>query len=166
MIHNNKDEFLRILEHTSAQTGFGLLLLEKDYYLTRILPGINTLSEDLIFKGGTCLNKIYYSYYRLSEDLDFTMKLPLGNPSRMVKRKLMKPVKDGILSYVRTFSMRLEDLKNTAHNESSQYVFSMDYDSVVIEKPQLIKLEISLRFNPVLPPSNKKIKHHFLHPFT
>jgi predicted nucleotidyltransferase component of viral defense system len=166
MIHENKDEFLRILEHTSAQTGFGLLLLEKDYYLTLILSEINTLSEDLIFKGGTCLNKIYYSYYCLSEDLDFTIKLPSGNPSRTVKRKMMKPAKDGILSYVQTFGMRLEDLKNTAHNESSQYIFYIDYDSVVIEKRQSIKLEISLRFNPVLPPSNKKIKHHFLHPFT
>ena len=47
-------------------------LLEKDYYLTLILSRARELSEGLIFKGGTCLNKIYYAYYRLSEDLDFT----------------------------------------------------------------------------------------------
>ena len=152
MLHDEKDEFLRILENTAAQTEFPLLLLEKDYYLSVILSGINTLSEDLIFKGGTCLNKIYYSYYRLSEDLDFTLKLPSNCPSRTIKRMSIKPVKDGILSYVQTIGMRIEDLNNIGHNESSQYIIYIDYDSVVIEKPQSIKLEISLRFN--------------LHPFT
>ncbi|MBU4204495.1 MAG: nucleotidyl transferase AbiEii/AbiGii toxin family protein [Acidobacteria bacterium] len=57
---------------TANRTGFRASLIEKDYYLTLILSKINELSQDLIFKGGTCLNKIYYSYYRLSEDLDFS----------------------------------------------------------------------------------------------
>ena len=166
MLHDEKDEFLRILENTAAQTEFPLLLLEKDYYLSVILSGINTLSEDLIFKGGTCLNKIYYSYYRLSEDLDFTLKLPSNCPSRTIKRMSIKPVKDGILSYVQTIGMRIEDLNNIGHNESSQYIIYIDYDSVVIEKPQSIKLEISLRFNPLLPTQRKKVSHRFLHPFT
>ena len=166
MLHDEKDEFLRILENTAAQTEFPLLLLEKDYYLSVILSGINTLSEDLIFKGGTCLNKIYYSYYRLSEDLDFTLKLPSNCPSRTIKRMSIKPVKDGILSYVQTIGMRIEDLNNIGHNESSQYIIYIDYDSVVIEKPQSIKLEISLRFNPLLSTQRKKVSHRFLHPFT
>ena len=33
MLHNNRDDFLRVLENTSARTGFPLLLIEKDYYL-------------------------------------------------------------------------------------------------------------------------------------
>ena len=37
MIHDNKDEFLEILERTSGQTGFSLWLLEKDYYITILL---------------------------------------------------------------------------------------------------------------------------------
>jgi len=59
MLHENKTEFLKILEATSAQTGFPLRLLEKDYYITILLSGITHLSEDLVFKGGTCLNKVY-----------------------------------------------------------------------------------------------------------
>jgi hypothetical protein len=34
MLHNDKEEFLKILERASAQTGFPLRLLEKDYYIT------------------------------------------------------------------------------------------------------------------------------------
>ena len=93
MLHKNRDDFLRVLENTSARTGFPLLLIEKDYYLTVILSGIHTLSNDLVFKGGTCLNKVYYSYYRLSEDLDFTLRLPSDPPSRAVKQKGIKPIK-------------------------------------------------------------------------
>ena len=37
---------------------------------------------------------------------------------------------------------------------------------MVVEKPQSIKLEIGLRFNPYLPVSKKKVGHTFLHPFT
>ncbi len=49
MLHSNKDEFLKILERASAQTGFPLRLLEKDYYITVVLSGINKLSNNLVF---------------------------------------------------------------------------------------------------------------------
>ena len=64
MIHNDKDKFFKLINRIASLTGFYAPLMEKDYYLTLILSRINELSENLIFKGGTCLNKIYYSYYR------------------------------------------------------------------------------------------------------
>jgi predicted nucleotidyltransferase component of viral defense system len=166
MLHDDKQNFLNILETTSAQTGFPLLLLEKDYYLTLALSGMNGLSDNLVFKGGTCLNKIYYSYYRLSEDLDFIMLLPSGKISRTGKRKIIKPIKDNLLSYVNSYGMMIDDIENAGHNESSQYIFYIDYDSAVVENKQAIKLEIGLRFNPILPTSKQKVSHKFLHPFT
>ena len=166
MLHEDKDNFLKVLESTSAQTGFPLLLLEKDYYLTMVLSGMDNLSEELIFKGGTCLNKIHYSYYRLSEDLDFIMLLPSKKLSRTGKRKTIKPIKDNILSYVGSYGMKIDDVNNTGRNESSQYIFYIDYDSAVLGNKQSIKLEIGLRFNPILPVSKQKVSHRFLHPFT
>lgn len=166
MLHDDKENFLKVLESTSAQTGFPLLLLEKDYYLTMVLSGMDSLSEELIFKGGTCLNKIYYSYYRLSEDLDFIMLLPSEKLSRPGKRKIIKPIKDKILSYVGSYGMTIDDVNNTGRNESSQYIFYIDYDSAVLGNKQSIKLEISLRFNPILPISKQTVSHKFLHPFT
>ena len=65
MIHKDRDQFIDVLNMTVQRAGFRAVLLEKDYYLTLILSRINELSENLIFKGGTCLNKVYYSYYRL-----------------------------------------------------------------------------------------------------
>lgn len=166
MIHNNKDEFLNILERTAGQTGFSLGLLEKDYYITILLNGIHSLSDDLIFKGGTCLSKIYYSYYRLSEDLDFSMKLPSGDITRAIRSNLMKPVKDKVSELAKDRGMTVDGIDKAGRNASKQYVFYIDYGSVVIEKPQSIKLEMGLRFNPYLTISKKKISHTFLHPFT
>ena len=63
-------EFSRI----GKQTNFSQLLIEKDYYLTKILHKISEKKiNDLVFKGGTCLNKCYLGFYRLSEDLDFVI---------------------------------------------------------------------------------------------
>ncbi len=166
MIHSSKDDFLRVLESTSASIGFPLLLLEKDYYLTLLLSNINSLSENLVFKGGTCLNKIYYSYYRLSEDLDFTMILPDKKTTRVAKRRTIKPVKALLSSYVNNFDMSVDGIEDAGRNESSQYIFYITYNSVVVNSRQSIKFEIGLRFNPILPVKKQRINHKFLHPFT
>jgi len=53
--------------------GFKRDKLEKDFYLTAILHHLSKVMPEITFKGGTCLNKLYYPYFRLSEDLDFMM---------------------------------------------------------------------------------------------
>ncbi len=52
-------------------------LFEIDLYLSRILFEFaenSDLSRNLLLKGGTCLIKTYFNYYRFSVDLDFTWK--------------------------------------------------------------------------------------------
>ena len=52
-------------------------IVEKDYVLGWMLAGIyqnKTLFDNWVFKGGTCLKKCYFESYRMSEDLDFTLK--------------------------------------------------------------------------------------------
>lgn len=166
MLHSNKDEFLRILGRASAQTGFPLRLLEKDYYITIILSGINELSNDLVFKGGTCFSKIYYSYYRLSEDLDFTLKLSTDNATRSVRRNAIKPIKEVIRPFLKRLNMSIQNLDKAGHRESTQYIYYLDYDSAVLNKKESIKLEIGLRFNPLRPVVTEEVNHKFLHPFT
>lgn len=166
MIHSDKDKFFKLVDRIASQTGFYAPLMEKDYYLTLILSRINELSVDLIFKGGTCLNKIYYSYYRLSEDLDFTMRLPDYTTTRSNRRKCIQPVKNNIKAFAERLGLRIEGTENAGRNESKQYVYSFVYDPVTVPSEQTIKFEISLRFNPILEPETKAVRHKFLHPFT
>lgn len=49
--------------------------VDKDYVLGHFLSGfMKVFSDELVFKGGTCLRKCYFEDYRFSEDLDFTAK--------------------------------------------------------------------------------------------
>ena len=123
LIHKDKDKFLKLVDRTATLTGFYAPLTEKDYYLTLILSRINELSDNLIFKGGTCLNKIYYSYYRLSEDLDFSIRLPDYTTTRGNRRKCIEPIKNNIEDFAKQLDMRIEGAENTGRNESKQYVY-------------------------------------------
>ena len=65
------------LEKARKNTGLSWEMIEKDYILSWALVGIaanKKLQNELIFKGGTALNKCYFGNYRFSEDLDFTAK--------------------------------------------------------------------------------------------
>lgn len=61
----------------SREYGLSPNVIEKDYILGWLLDGISNhskISDDWVFKGGTCLKKCYFETYRFSEDLDFTLK--------------------------------------------------------------------------------------------
>ncbi|MBU0898915.1 MAG: nucleotidyl transferase AbiEii/AbiGii toxin family protein [Nanoarchaeota archaeon] len=70
------DEIKRItqkeLQDISGRTGFSLLTLVKDYYITLILYLLKDV-DGLYFKGGTALQKIFFNHSRLSEDIDYTV---------------------------------------------------------------------------------------------
>lgn len=55
--------------------GLGDKTIEKDYLLTWVLCALSAspLREQLAFKGGTAIKKVYIPDYRFSEDLDFTL---------------------------------------------------------------------------------------------
>ncbi len=166
MLHKDKEKFSDMIYRVVKQTSFPAQLLEKDYYLTLILSKINDLSADLIFKGGMCLNKVYYVYYRLSEDLDFSMTLPKYTTTRGNRRKCIQPVKDNIEKFVEQFGLKVDDKKNPGRNESKQYVYYLLYQSALRPQEMRIKFEIGLRFNPILDTEIREVKHKFLHPFT
>src|SRR3989344_7294403 len=81
-----KEEIRRL----SIETKFSSRVLEKDYYLTRILHRISEKRiQNLVFKGGTCLNKCYLGFYRLSEDLDFVFNQDVKGLSKTQIKKIL-----------------------------------------------------------------------------
>ena len=76
-LHETADAFRQALSFTEAESGFAQRLIEKDYYSSLILADFGPLfANGLVFKGGTSLSKVYASFYRLSEDLDFAISIP------------------------------------------------------------------------------------------
>ena len=61
------------IDFTVAEIGFIPRLIEKDYFCSVVLEYLAASDAELTFKGGTCLSKIHGAFYRLSEDLDFSI---------------------------------------------------------------------------------------------
>jgi predicted nucleotidyltransferase component of viral defense system len=65
------------LQRLAKRKKISLGVLEKDYVLTEVLKSlskVSSLSNILVFKGGTALRKAFFVDWRYSEDLDFTVK--------------------------------------------------------------------------------------------
>ncbi len=59
-----------------AEKHVSMATIDKDWVLGHFLNAMYSFSEvkkNFIFKGGTALKKCYFSDYRFSEDLDFTL---------------------------------------------------------------------------------------------
>jgi len=69
------------LRRLAGTWGTDVTVVERDYVLSWVLAalyGRPTLRELLAFKGGTALRKCYFSNYRFSADLDFTLRTSLS----------------------------------------------------------------------------------------
>ena len=153
--HNtDPDIFREALAHSEATTGFTATLIEKDYYCSLILQYFFDSNTSLVFKGGTCLSKVYADFYRLSEDLDLIIPVA-AKTSRDQRRADIKPVKR-IFEELPTVVPGMAILEAfEGHNESRQYIGYLDYQSAVIEKQEKIKVEVGLR-EPLLSPMESK----------
>jgi|SRR3989339_268115 len=146
---------------------FRSAIIEKDYYLTIILNSINSdLTTNIVFKGGTLLNKIYFNYNRLSEDLDFCYHSEKPLNTRSQRSKAMIPIRDKMEMFLNGLGLRIKEPQGKGFNNSTQYLFIVLYNSIITSKEEIIKIEISLRQTLIDKPIYNNIKHFFQDPFT
>ena len=138
------DVFREALSYSEAVTGFTASLIEKDYYCSLILQYFFDGDTRFVFKGGTCLSKVYADFYRLSEDLDLVIPVALDTP-RNQRRSEMDPIK-GIYNKLPAVIPGMAISKTfRGHNESRQYIGYLEYPSAVMEKQERVKIEIGIR---------------------
>lgn len=149
----SKESFQLAIQQTAQRTGFIPDLIEKDYYCSLILKAIfSNSSHTLVFKGGTLLNKVHVGFYRLSEDLDFSVSIT-EDIGRNTKSTLMKPIKkilDDLINQIDGLSFR-DPFKG--HNSSSQYNACFEYESVFSGNKDTILLDIGLREEILISPA-------------
>lgn len=164
-IHEDGDFFREALLYTANTTGLNSQLVEKDYFCSVLLSFLYSDESPLVFKGGTCLSKVYGEFYRLSEDLDFTISTR-SDSSRSVRRKMMEPLKKtiGRISDVLPVFTFLEKL--TGHNNSTQYIAQIQYRSSIREGSATIKIEIGLREELLTSPLKSRVKTLLNDPFS
>jgi len=143
--HEDVELFREAVQFTAAERGFAARLIEKDYFCTVLLAYLSeTASNELVFKGGTCLAKVHAKLYRLSEDLDYTIPVPVEAPrkERSSRVENVKAALSGLKKAVSAFCV-IEALKGA--NKSTQYLATVGYNSLISQQEEIIKLEVSLR---------------------
>lgn len=152
-----KEKFLRILSWSNTRD-FDSFKFEKDFILTLILIKFWEKYQDLIFKWGTCLNKVYFPYFRLSEDLDFVLDVDLG---RTARKALLKKYEEDFVADLALLGLTLRD-EQTKYDEYRLAMFTFEYFSVINNSLQTIKIDISLKWRLSLAPKSGKIQSIFI----
>ena len=162
-VHEQAEMFRDALALTRQRTGFAERLIEKDYFCTVLLEYLASASEQLVFKGGTCLAKVHADFYRLSEDLDFVIPVPADAPRSQRSKKAL-PLKEALaaLPERRPFFRLIEPL--TGANNSTQYNAAIGYTSPFSGREDAIKVEIGLREPLLLAVSNSPAQTLLLDP--
>jgi predicted nucleotidyltransferase component of viral defense system len=142
--------------------------VDKDYVLGHFLSIFLTeFSDQLLFKGGTCLRKCYFPEYRFSEDLDFSSRLndfvitqdQLANICQVVHEKTGIIMVPGEITPLRFqdipkgFQVRIK-YWGANHGRSQQPPPHERWTTA-------IKLEISTDEIILLPPQHRTIHHPY-----
>ena len=151
------EQFLKILEISNTRK-FDKFKFEKDFLLTLILIKFGEKYGDLVFKWGTCLNKVYFPYFRLSEDLDFVLDVDLG---RTARKTLLKEYEEWFIEDLALLGLTLRD-ERTKFDEYKLAMFTFEYQSIIDESIQTIKLDISLKGKISLALKHGKIQSIFI----
>ena len=143
-ILTDPDFFRAAVNFTAQRTGFAARLIEKDYFCSVLLEYLASASKDLVFKGGTCLAKVYAGFYRLSEDLDFVISMSTNakRTDRSKQAGALKHVVADMAAQLPAFRM-IQPL--TGANNSTQYIAVVGYMSLVSGQSETIKIEVGLR---------------------
>jgi len=151
LLHADAGLFREAVNFTAAETGFTSRLIEKDYFCTVLLQCLAMAVSGMVFKGGTCLAKVHAGFYRLSEDLDFVIPMPVD--STRVERSRRAADLKKVVARIRG---QLPDFRVVTAlagaNNSTQYIAALGYTSLLGRQEEIIRIEVSLR-EPLLEPA-------------
>lgn len=140
-LHEDEKLFNQAVLFTAQQKGIAEIYVEKDYWVTLALQKIftNQIGNEIVFKGGTALQKCYNMIQRFSEDIDLVVIREKEESNNQLKKKIGKisRIINEVLPEVDVSSITQKKgmIRKTAHTYSKK--FSGDYgqvrDVVIIE---------------------------------
>jgi len=147
IIHEDPIYFREAVISMAQRSGFLSSMIEKDYYCSLILDYLyQDPKTNLVFKGGTCLSKVYVDFYRMSEDLDFVIPAK-PEISRKDRSRLIRSIKEQLADIIETNKCFNIYEQFRGFNESKQYIGTLSYHSIVEpeKKPGKVKIEVGMR---------------------
>jgi hypothetical protein len=123
-------------------------LIEKDFYLTRILWALGqSVGDGLLLKGGTLLSKVDLGFFRMSEDADLVFPGPASR-QKLTNVRRMHRLRDVLKEIGPVVGVSARFPAGELSDKAAHCVWQLDYPSEF--GPQGIRLEVSIR--PVLRP--------------
>ncbi len=148
----------KLIDYLSSKLGISnRALLEKEIILHKLLRELSNnplFRENFVFKGGTCLIKCYFDYYRFSEDLDFSWKNQQAfslKSQKEIRRALSAEI-TAIIQLLGRVAQKLHlnfkpDKSNTKYIElggSNKFsTFKLWYRSEMSGTEQFVKIQIN-----------------------
>lgn len=146
----------RYFEKYAIKFWFNKFKIEKDFLLTVLLIDFSRSYPQLIFKWWTCLNKLYYDYYRLSEDLDFFIKSDAWQDARWsIFGNLKSSFQED--KYKKIWLEYTEPEYWTTHKKKRQWGYFFKYNSVFDWSEQWIQIDIRIENESLFEPILKEI---------
>lgn len=140
-LHNDKDNFRKLLEEVSNSTGRTISVIEKDYYVTMILRLFSRKLINVVFKGGTSLSKGFHVINRFSEDIDITFDEHIGEARRKkLKNIVIKEISEEMNMPITNWYETQSDRDYNAYQFSYSSVVGVGDDYV----PASVKVETAL----------------------
>lgn len=155
------------LQEQSQKNNAKWEIIEQDYILSWALEGIASipaLKNNLVFKGGTALKKVYFGDYRFSQDLDFSV---------LNKENIESDLENLISQACQTAEYKIQELGNNVELKCERYTEKKPHpegqQAFIIrarfpwqkEFLTTVYAEISFEEIILLPPQNKQIIHPY-----
>ncbi|OGT52229.1 MAG: hypothetical protein A3F17_07110 [Gammaproteobacteria bacterium RIFCSPHIGHO2_12_FULL_41_15] len=173
------DEQSALTKKAADQIGLPEIIIEKDIWVCWLLDRIFSLPEQMAFKGGTSLSKVFGLIKRFSEDCDITVdyhnfkpKLNLKNATRSQLKKASDELKSKLQHYIantvlpflkseiaKTFSKKLFEI--TLSDDGEQLRFY--YPSVVSHSTGYLRDHVFIEFG--VRNSTEPCEKHVIEPY-
>ena len=151
-LHEDTKDFIALVYAVCTRFNVTFAVVEKDYYVTRLLKEIVTVCPDTVFIGGTSLSKCYGCIDRFSEDIDLSYDNGKNRPTEGLIRRFNKGVLQCCLN--NSFGELLDQptrekpFSAGGRYHSFKIAYRSHFESSFIENN--VRVEISL-FSPVFP---------------
>ncbi len=151
------------MELLEVADAFGIshpAIVEKDYYVVQLLKILETVEipgYQLVFSGGTCLEKVHQIIFRMSEDIDIKLveKAETENLSRSKRKNLLKDAHKHVLAYIEKseiFKLNATPIiKNGYHFQQISLQYPNNYNDFEPLRPEIkLELVVSTLFQPAI----------------
>jgi predicted nucleotidyltransferase component of viral defense system len=136
---------------TAAVAGVQPLVVEKDYYLTRLIWGLaQWLGAGVLLKGGTLLGKVDLGFHRMSEDVDLVVPGTTTKAKRTNALR-MNAVRDALVAVAPVAGLGIKFPHGERSDRDAHVRWELPYDSAFGD--QFILVEATIR--PVLLPARR-----------